>query len=85
MNQVYTGGGFVHFLPAFAGGADKLLGQIGFADIQLVHPLLQFFPFFLRDHQNVSYQTKRVYKIMNGKIIFNVGEERGKEDKENPL
>ena len=80
MNQLHTGGGFVHFLPALAGRTDKLLRQVGLANIQLVHPFLKLFPFLLRDHQNVSYQTKRVYKIMNGKIIFNVGEEQGDMD-----
>ena len=50
MNQLHAGGGFVHFLPPLTRRANKLLGQIGLADSQLVHPLLQLFPFILRDH-----------------------------------
>ena len=50
VTQLNARGGFVHFLPAGARRADKLLGQIGLTDLQLVHPRLQLFPFFLCDH-----------------------------------
>ncbi len=50
MAQLHAGRRFIDFLPALAGTADKLLGEIGLADPERRHPLIQFFPFFLRNH-----------------------------------
>lgn len=48
--ELHARRGFINFLPAFAGAANKLLAQILCADSERRHPRTQFFPFFRRDH-----------------------------------
>ena len=73
MNQLHTGGGFIHLLAALAGCTNKLLGQVRLADSQLVHPLLKLFPFFLRNHE--KRKTRRTAKEQVQKFKFRLAKE----------
>jgi hypothetical protein len=50
MHQLDTRRGFIDFLAAFAGSADKMFIHIRLADPEFRHALLQLFLFLRRDH-----------------------------------